>query len=156
MVPHYVPLPNAEFDAAKRYCVISAILTHGFSRGSVYIDPGNSTGNPILDMGEFENDIDRELMVKAIRFVQTLAAQPSMRDRAGIRPLVPSVDVKTGKQIKEYISIAAISSFHPLGTAAMLPREELGVVDSDLLVYDTANLRVYSISSVRASTFSDS
>ncbi|KAF8125391.1 alcohol oxidase [Mycena galopus ATCC 62051] len=147
MVPHYVPfLPNAEFNTAKKYCFIGAILTHPFSRGSVHIDPANPTGNPILDMGEFESDIDREIMVEAIKFIQTLAAHPSMRDRAGIRPLAPSMDVKTDEQIKEYISLASFCSYHPLGTAAMLPREELGVVDSDLLVYDTANLRVVDAS----------
>ncbi|KAJ7138198.1 GMC oxidoreductase-domain-containing protein [Mycena epipterygia] len=130
MVPHYAPfLPNAEFDAAKRYCFISAILAHPFSRGSVHTNLADPTGNPILDMGLFENDIDRELMLEAIKFIQTLAAQPSMRDRAGIRPLAPSLDVKTDEEIKEYISLGAFSSYHPIGTAAMLAREELGVVE---------------------------
>ncbi|KAJ7825757.1 alcohol oxidase [Mycena olivaceomarginata] len=143
MVPHYVPfLPNAEFDAAKRYCFIGAILPHPFSRGSIHTNPSDPTGNPILDMGSFESDIDRELMVEAIKFIQTLAAQPSMRDGAGIRPLAPSLDVKTDEEIKEYISLGAFSSYHPIGTAAMLPRQELGVVDPDLLVYGTANLRI--------------
>ncbi|KAJ6483335.1 hypothetical protein C8R45DRAFT_1001119 [Mycena sanguinolenta] len=147
MVPHYVPfLPNAEFDGSKKYCFVSAILQHPFSRGSVHTDPANPTGNPILDMGEFENDIDREIMIEALKFVQTLAAQPSMRDRAGVRPLAPSADVKTDEEMSEYLGLAAYSSYHPLGTASMLPREELGVVDPDLLVYDSANLRVVDAS----------
>ncbi|KAF7333303.1 L-sorbose 1-dehydrogenase [Mycena sanguinolenta] len=131
--PHYVPiLPTAEFDGAKKYFFVSAILQHPFSRGSVHTDPTNPHGNPILDMGEFENDIDREIMIEALKFVQTLAAQPSMRDRAGVRPLAPSADAKTDEQMNEYLSLAAYSSYHPLGTAAMLPREEHGVVDPDL------------------------
>ncbi|KAJ7206921.1 hypothetical protein GGX14DRAFT_637247 [Mycena pura] len=143
MVPHYVPfLPNGEFDAAKRYCFISAILPHTFSRGSIHTNPSDPTGHPILDLGAFENDIDREVMVEAIRFVQKLAAQPSMRDRAGIRALAPSPDVKTDEEINEYINLASFTSYHPIGTAAMLAREEFGVVDPELLVYGTANLRV--------------
>jgi choline dehydrogenase-like flavoprotein len=34
--------------------------------------------------------------------------------------------------------------YHPIGTAAMLPRSDGGVVDSSLKVYGTSNLRVVS------------
>ncbi len=34
------------------------------------------------------------------------------------------------------------SSFHPVGTCSMLPREDGGVVDPSLRVYGTSNLRV--------------
>ncbi|KAJ7169196.1 GMC oxidoreductase [Mycena crocata] len=143
MVPHYAPfLPNADYDAKKKYFFVGAILAHPFSRGSVHTDPTNPTGNPVLDMGLFENTIDREIMVEAVKFIQTLAAQPALRDRAGVRPVAPSPDMKTEEEIKEYIPLAAFSSYHPIGTAAMLPREEFGVVDPDLVVYGTANLRI--------------
>lgn len=42
--------------------------------------------------------------------------------------------------------ISTRSCWHPLGSASMLPKEEGGVVDKDLIVYGTNNLRVVSIS----------
>ena len=38
------------------------------------------------------------------------------------------------------------SNFHPVGTAAMMPREKGGVVDSSLKVYGTRNVRVVDAS----------
>lgn len=38
------------------------------------------------------------------------------------------------------------SNFHPVGTASMLPREKGGVVDADLKVYGTENVRVIDAS----------
>ena len=45
-------------------------------------------------------------------------------------------------KLKEYIKNTCRPVFHPVGTAAMLPEEDGGVVDSKLKVYGTANLRV--------------
>lgn len=61
---------------------------------------------------------------------------------------MPSKDVVeegfAGKldKLKEYIKNTCRPVFHPVGTAAMLPEEDGGVVDSKLKVYGTANLRV--------------
>lgn len=41
--------------------------------------------------------------------------------------------------------ISTRSCWHPLGSASMLPKEEGGVVDKDLIVYGTNNLRVVSV-----------
>ncbi|KAJ7461957.1 GMC oxidoreductase [Mycena latifolia] len=147
MVPHHVPfLPNGEFDAAKKYCFFSVIIAHPFSRGSVHIDPSNPAGNPIVDLGIFENEIDREIMVEGIKFMQKLIAQPSMRDEAGVRPIAPSPAIKSDEDIKEYTNQGSFTAYHPIGTASMLPREECGVVDHNLLVYDTVNLRIVDAS----------
>ncbi|KAK7018195.1 L-sorbose 1-dehydrogenase [Favolaschia claudopus] len=149
MVPHYVPfLPNAEFDPTKKYCFIAAILTHPFSRGSVHTDPSNPLENPILDIGMVESDIDREILVEGIKFIRKLITQPRMRDEAGVRPIAPSNDVKTEEEIKRYIALAGYTSYHPIGTAAMLPREDFGVVDPRLVVYDTTNLRIVRVFTV--------
>ncbi|KAJ7701203.1 hypothetical protein B0H17DRAFT_1195485 [Mycena rosella] len=143
MVPHHVPfLPNGEFNAAKKYCFFSIIVDHPFSRGSAHIDPASPAGNPIVDLGIFENEIDLEILAEGIKFIQKLIAQPSMRDDAGVRPIAPSPAIKSDEDIKEYIKQAAFTAYHPIGTASMLPREEFGVVDHNLVVYGTSNLRI--------------
>lgn len=40
------------------------------------------------------------------------------------------------------------TEYHPIATAAMLPRSSGGVVASDLVVYGTQNLRVVDVSVV--------
>ncbi|KAF8177943.1 hypothetical protein K438DRAFT_1844945 [Mycena galopus ATCC 62051] len=143
MVPHHVrSLPNGEFDSAKKYFFLSIIITHPFSRGSVHLGASNPTGNPTIDLGLFENEIDLEIMVEGLKFIKKLIAQPSLRDDAGARAVAPSADITSDEGIKDYARRVCSTSFHPVGTASMLPREEGGVVDSNLMVYGTANLRV--------------
>ncbi len=50
----------------------------------------------------------------------------------------------TDEGLIEHIKNSCSCVFHPVGTASMLPREDGGVVDPQLRVYGTANLRVVS------------
>lgn len=46
------------------------------------------------------------------------------------------------KAIEHLVRTRVASTWHGLGTAAMMPREDGGVVDKDLNVYGVANLKV--------------
>jgi choline dehydrogenase-like flavoprotein len=54
--------------------------------------------------------------------------------------------VQTDEDWREYVRNTTLTIFHPMGTAAMLPRKDDGVVDSKLTVYGTANLKVVDAS----------
>ena len=59
--------------------------------------------------------------------------------------VVPSPEeAASDEALIEYIKNSCGCVFHPLGTAAMLPQEDGGVVDPQLRVYGTANVRVVS------------
>ena len=61
------------------------------------------------------------------------------------RRVVPSTEESANDEaLTEYIKNNLSIVHHPLGTAAMLPKEDGGVVDSELKVYGTANVRVVS------------
>lgn len=47
--------------------------------------------------------------------------------------------------LREYVRNSVTTMHHPVGTASMRPREDGGVVDSDLLVYGTSNVRVVRV-----------
>ena len=47
---------------------------------------------------------------------------------------------------REYLRHNAVATHHSCGTAAMLPREKGGVVDQNLVVYGTRNLRIVDAS----------
>ena len=62
------------------------------------------------------------------------------------RLVIPEQEVvaKGREGLKEYVKANCGTVFHPVGTAAMMPRELGGVVDAQLRVYGTSNLRVVS------------
>ena len=47
--------------------------------------------------------------------------------------------------LKEYVRANCGPAYHPVGTAAMMPQADGGVVDASLKVYGTSNLRVVCI-----------
>jgi choline dehydrogenase len=49
-------------------------------------------------------------------------------------------------QALEYISLTCTTEWHPIGTCAMLPGEDGGVVNPRLKVYGVGNLRVVDAS----------
>lgn len=84
-------------------------------------------------------------MVEGLKFMQKLIAQPSLKDNAGTRAIAPSPDIFSDEDMKEYAKQSCFTSYHPIGTASMLPHEEGGVVNPNLLVYGTANLRIVRV-----------
>jgi choline dehydrogenase len=55
---------------------------------------------------------------------------------------IPTTDDECEEVVRRTLS----TIYHPVGTCAMLPRDDDGVVDSNLVVYVTRNLRVVDAS----------
>ena len=51
-----------------------------------------------------------------------------------------------GQDVRAFIKAQVFSEDHPIGTASMLPQGRGGVVDAELRVYGTSNLRVVDAS----------
>jgi uncharacterized membrane protein YgcG len=56
--------------------------------------------------------------------------------------------VQTDRQFEAFIRNEAQTEYHPSSTCSQLPRADGGVVDANLLVYGTSNLRVVDASIV--------
>lgn len=100
-----------------------------------------SASRYVLDLRLFEHNIDLEIMAEGVKFMQQLIAQPALRDDAGVRPIAAGAEVQSDDEINEYVRQACFTSYHPVGSASMLPPEEGGVVYPDLVACSTANLR---------------
>ncbi|KAJ7147806.1 hypothetical protein C8R43DRAFT_952828 [Mycena crocata] len=144
MVPIHVPVfPDVPFVPGKRYCFFSVVLLHPFSSGSAHRAP---EAGLTADFGLLEHEIDRRILVAGVQYVQRIIAQPALAETAGLHALAPGPDVVGDAAVAEWIKQAVFTSYHPVGTAAMLPREEGGVVDATLRVHGTANVRVVDAS----------
>ncbi len=65
------------------------------------------------------------------------------------KQLAPASEVAASDDaLIDYIKKTCACVYHPLGTAAMLPKQHGGVVDPELKVYGTANLRVVSAAAI--------
>ncbi|KJK66944.1 GMC oxidoreductase [Aspergillus parasiticus SU-1] len=105
--------------------LLGVIQCHPLSRGSIHISSGTDDpdSKPEVDPRFYSNPVDIELMARHLRSLLQIAASPTPQ---------PFLD--------------SLTTHHSCGTAAMLPREQGGVVDQDLKVYGTKNLRVVDAS----------
>jgi choline dehydrogenase-like flavoprotein len=58
----------------------------------------------------------------------------------------PGMNTNTDAEWETYVRNNVFTFFHPLGTCAMLPKKDGGVVDPQLRVYGVENLRVVDAS----------
>ncbi|KAK4103372.1 GMC oxidoreductase [Parathielavia hyrcaniae] len=126
----------------KGFFTLIAGLMHPLSRGSVHVDPANPGGKPVIDPRFVDNEYDMEALVEILKFCRRIARAEPLRS-VWVDEYEPGEGlVQTDEDWKEYIRNTTLTIFHPMGTAAMLPRKRGGVVDSKLIVYGTANLMV--------------
>ena len=137
------PLPGYTPEPSKAHDTLMAVFSHPLSRGSVHISSADPLAPPVIDPNYFAHPADLDLMIHTVDFALKLLETAPVSE-AFIAHAVPAL--KAGKDrreiILEHIMNTCGTSFHPVGTAAMLPRESGGVVDSKLIVYGTSNLRV--------------
>ena len=115
---------------------------HPMSRGTVLIDPKNPEGEMIVDYRAATNPIDLKVMVENIRFMRRYMTTGSLAQYDAIET-DPGKNVNTTDALLTWARAQTIPSvYHPVGTAAKMPREWGGVVGEDLLVYGTKKLSI--------------
>ncbi|GAB1311533.1 hypothetical protein MFIFM68171_01743 [Madurella fahalii] len=126
----------------KGFVTLVGGLMHPLSRGSVHVNAANPSGPPVLDPRFLDNEYDLEGLVEILKFLRRIARAEPLRS-LWVDEYEPGEDVVvTDDDWREYVRDTLNTIFHPMGTAAMLPRKDGGVVDSELIVYGTENLRV--------------
>lgn len=131
--PGIAPAPG------KNYASLISALMHPLSRGSVHIASADPLVSPAIVS-----------ILKKAQLFETESLPGHVK-----RLVCPAADVVArGKEgLGEYAREACGDVFHPVGTAAMVPREDGGVVDASLKVYGTSNLRIVSLLSLSAVRF---
>lgn len=114
---------------------------HILSHGTVNINVSEPYAEPIVDYRALSNPMDMEVMIENIGFLRRYLRSPELIPYGPLETS-PGADVQ-GKDLEEWIRNSIVpSNFHPIATAAKMPREMGGVVDEELFVHGTKRLRI--------------
>ncbi|EIW65340.1 alcohol oxidase [Trametes versicolor FP-101664 SS1] len=128
-----------------------------FSRGSVAIKSNDPFTKPEIKVNYFSVDFDLSVQIAGARLSRKILATTPLSDLTAAGETIPGFqtvpddgnggsDADWRKWIVQSGNNGFSSVAHPVGTAAMMKRSLGGVVDAQLKVYDTANLRVVDAS----------
>ncbi|KAF8587124.1 GMC oxidoreductase [Ramaria rubella] len=129
----------------KKYVTIRIVLNHPFSRGTIHAASQDPLQHPEIDPHYFENDFDLEMMVQHIKFIRSMVDVEPWKSTVACE-IDPGPKCTTDDEIREYVKNFQITCWHTVGSCSMLPRGKQGVVDPELRVYGTQNLRIVDIS----------
>ncbi|KAJ7129070.1 hypothetical protein C8R46DRAFT_1202481 [Mycena filopes] len=173
---------DAPAEPTKKFICQNTILSYAASRGYLHISSTDLYANPDFDCGYFTDPADiaavrwgykkarqifRRLPIyrgpRLAAHPQFPAGSPAAWDREEKGPVAFDAPVFTYTKedddaIDKFSRDVVISGWHSLGTCAMKPRDQNGVVDSSLNVYGIRNLKVADLSippsNVHANTYS--
>ena len=149
------PLANSTLYGQDFFALISAIQ-HPFSLGSVHINATSPSSAPVIDPRYLTQEYDVQALVTAAKYNRKLASTYPL-SQTWVTEYEPGFDVipagpdsydnDTYDSLwRQYVLDNMLTIYHPVGSCPMLPQDIGGVVDPELVVYGTANLRVVDAS----------
>ncbi|KAI0033311.1 hypothetical protein K488DRAFT_85067 [Vararia minispora EC-137] len=120
-------------------------LGRPLSRGTCHITSTNGTALPAVQYNWLTAEFDLYAMAVACQRIQNFASTPPLSNWIAGR-LAPPANVTTIEEFEAFILETAFQGNHPIGTAAMMPQADGGVVDNNLKVYGTSNVFVVDAS----------
>ncbi|KAL1753254.1 GMC oxidoreductase [Schizophyllum commune] len=131
-------------EAGKEYITYLAANQHAFSRGSIHISSNDASTYPMIEANYFDVDFDLDVQTAGTEKMIEVARAGPYADYVGAQ-VVPAPNVT---DLRDFSKTTLMTEYHPIGTASMLPKDKGGVVDAQLKVYGTTNLRVADASVV--------
>jgi len=120
---------------------VQAALQQPMSQGRIYINSSSIYDKPVIDPQYFSHPADIVILRQGIKLARTLGATAPLSSIL-TEEVTPGPTVQSDPDIETWLRNTIATEYHPAGTCAMLPKEKGGVVDANLKVYGTLNLRV--------------
>lgn len=121
------------------------VVQHPLSKGNVHIGSRNINDKPVINPNYLSNPYDLQAATNLAKFLRKIASSKPMSD-VWTQEYEPGTAVQTDDDWKKYALANTLSIYHPIGTAALLPEKDGGVVNPDLKVYGVKGLRVVDAS----------
>lgn len=132
--------------APGNYMTLVAMLSHPFSRGSSHIRVADPYEAPVIDCNYLSHPLDAEILARHALQLERLLEQPTYKPiikPSGNRlPAEFNYAPRTAEEAKEAIRKYGATNYHPCGTCAMARAGLGGVVNGELRVWGTSNLRI--------------
>lgn len=154
IINHNAPIVELFFDTGYPAALgIDEWQLLPFSRGTVQISTTDPFTQPAINVNYFSVDWDLDVQIASSRLSRTILASPPLSDLSTGESIpgdsVPNDDDRgSDEEWRSWITNGFTAVSHPIGTLAMMKRSLGGVVDSQLKVYDTSNVRVVDASVV--------
>lgn len=107
---------------------------------------------PLINPDWLQLDFDFRVQVALLKFSRKLYSQPLLSTFNNPVEIAPGHSVlplnATDAQYRVFFNSSGAPVWHGIGTAAMMSRELGGVIDPQMIVYGTSNLRVVDASAV--------
>jgi choline dehydrogenase-like flavoprotein len=133
------PDSTSPFYNAHFFTIFSVVM-HPFACGTIHIDMSDPTSKPVIDPKYASHPYDPQAIFEAAKFNRKIAEAPSLR-YSWTDEYDPGLSVTTDAEWENWARNNTLSIYHPLGSCSVLRQENGGVVDPDLKVYGTQNLR---------------
>lgn len=139
------PAADNELYGSSFFALIGVIM-HPFSRGSSHINGSDFNAKPVFNPNYLSNPYDLEGVAQIAKYMRKIARTEPM-SYMWTDEYEPGIsEVTSDEDWVAYAQTNMASIWHPIGTCAMLPKEDGGVVSPELKVYGVEGLRVVDAS----------
>lgn len=128
------------FDGPANAYTLHAGIVRPASRGFIKLTSADPSAPLQIDPNYLGEEADMRAMLEALRICREIGAAKAL-DEWRLREVMPGLDVKHEKDLRDYIRQVAVTYFHPVGTCKM-GVDSSAVVDPELRVYGVEGLRV--------------
>ncbi|TCD71169.1 hypothetical protein EIP91_012117 [Steccherinum ochraceum] len=139
--------PRGPVAPGKKYLALAIGNFHSISRGTIHCVSNDPLKDPEIDPNYFEEPFDLHVLVQGMQFARKLAQTQPLKDLC-VGEIEPGseVSIDNDEEMAEYVKTHFHSPWHAASSCSMMPKEKGGVVDPQLKVYGTTNVRIVDLS----------